>query len=316
VRVSDLAEALLRDYKINRRKSLHTVKSRWETHLKPFFGELEVVEITTDEIEAYIAQRLDQKAENSTINRELAALKRMYSLAIRSGKLSARPYIPVLKEMNVRKGFLRDTQYHALARETGAIGLWLRAVFECGCTYGCRKSELLNLKVRQVSLEERAITLDPDQTKNDEARLLPMDRESKVLELIGQCVAGKGPEDYVFTRVLDRRGWKARKGGHISDMREAWAEATKAAGCPDLLFHDLRRSGVRNLIRSGVSEKTAMIISGHRTRSVFERYNIIDRSDLDKAMEKLEEFRRKQRQLDLFESGELFPGQQPKIKPN
>ncbi len=318
MKVSDLAEALMRDYAINRRKSLRTVKSRWQTHLKPFFEEIPAETINTDQVEGYIALRLEEKAEPSTINRELAALKRMYALAIRSRKLSLSecPYIPHLAEKNVRKGFLRDAQYQALATSTAAIGLWLRAAFECGCTYGCRKSELLNLKVRQVILEERAIILEAGETKNDEARFLPM--TDKVLELITECVAGKLPDDYVFTRTLDRRGHKSRVGGRVADMRGAWAEATKTAACPELLFHDLRRSGVRTMIRSGIGTKVAMRISGHKTESVFQRYNIIDRADLDDAVRKLEVARRLRRQMDLFESGDLFPPSTPAkgIKPN
>jgi len=295
MKVSDLAEALVRDYTINRRKSLRTVRYRWACHLKPFFEAIPAETISTDQVETYISLRLEQKAENSTINRELAALKRMYVLAIRSRRLSLAecPYIPHLKETNVRKGFLRDSEYRRLAEETGKIGLWLRAMFECGVTFGCRKSELLNLRVRQVNLEERSITLEAGETKNEEARLLPL--RGQVLELVAQCIAGKAPNDYVFTRP----------GVHsmdtpIIDMRDAWAKATQAAGCPALLFHDLRRTGVRNLIRSGVPEKVAMRISGHLTRDVFDRYHIVSRTDLDDAMEKLEAFNRKQRQLDLF----------------
>jgi Phage integrase family len=81
--------------------------------------------------------------------------------------------------------------------------------------------------------------------------------------------------------------------GHLPDqpivnMRKAWKKATKAAGCPDLLFHDLRRTGVRNLIRSGTNEKVAISISGHKTRATFDRYRIISRDELDEAMDKLD----------------------------
>src|SRR5260370_15313289 len=100
MKVSDLADALFRDYTINRRKSLKTLKSRWEGHLKAYFEPIPAETLSTDQIECYIALRLEQKAESATVNRELAALKRLYSLALRYGKLCQRRYIPHLKEHN------------------------------------------------------------------------------------------------------------------------------------------------------------------------------------------------------------------------
>src|SRR5262249_60278012 len=74
------------------------------------------------------------------------------------------------------------------------------------------------------------------------------------------------------------------QGRPIRDIRKRWHKATVAAGVPGLLFHDLRRSGVRNLVRAGVDPTIAMRISGHKTRAVFDRYNIIDESDIAEAL--------------------------------
>jgi integrase len=80
------------------------------------------------------------------------------------------------------------------------------------------------------------------------------------------------------------------RGQRRKNYVKAWRRACAAAGVPDLLKHDLRRSAVRNLVRSGISEHTAMKITGHRTRSVFDRYDIIGEQDLIDAAAKLAAF--------------------------
>jgi hypothetical protein len=80
------------------------------------------------------------------------------------------------------------------------------------------------------------------------------------------------------------------KGERIESFRKAWKSACHPAKLPELLFHDLRRTGVRNLVRAGVPERVAMAISGHRTRSTFERYNITSERDLREAAKKLETY--------------------------
>ena len=97
-------------------------------------------------------------------------------------------------------------------------------------------------------------------------------------------------------KVLTLRLWllfaglSSRDGEPIGDFRKAFDTAADAAGIKGILVHDLRRSAVRNFIRAGIKETVAMTMSGHRTRSIFDRYNITDTDDLVDANEKLEAF--------------------------
>jgi len=80
------------------------------------------------------------------------------------------------------------------------------------------------------------------------------------------------------------------RGEQMNEVKTAWNKARIRAGVPGLLVHDLRRTAVRNMVRAGIPEKQAMLISGHRTRSIFDRYDITDERDIRAAGEKLERY--------------------------
>ena len=182
---------------------------------------------------------------------------------------------PRLRENPPRKGFVDEKQYRQLSNVCPE--LWLRAMLGLGYNFGFRKAELLSMRLAQVDLLNRTLTLDPGTTKNYEGRTVKL--TSAMFELIKQCMLSKTSDDFLLTR---------KNGQPIKDFRAAWGKLTKAAKLPGLLFHDLRRSAVRNMVRRGVSEVVAMRISGHKTRSVFDRYNIVSESDLAEAAERIE----------------------------
>jgi integrase len=283
VRIEHLAEDFLRDYRINRHKSLADVESRWRLHLQPFFGSIKAIQLGSTLLAQYIDQRQQEHASNATINREMACLKRMYRLGYLSTppKVLRVPNIPRLQENNARQGFFTAEQYANLVAH--CPDLWLRALLETAYNYGWRVSELLNLRVRQVDLVARTIRLEPGTTKNREGREVTIESVA-LLELLRRCLNGKDRDDYVFTR-----GDKS-----IRDFRKSWENLCTAAGVPGLLFHDLRRTAARNLRTAGVPEEIIMRIAGWKTSSIFRRYAIVDKTDVRDALQRLEQTRQTQ----------------------
>jgi integrase len=304
IRVGELFEAFERDQRVNGRKRPQVPKTRWEKHLKPFFEFRRVIDVGTDALNQYVDERLKEGAKNATINREIAVLRRMLRLGYyaKPQKVTGLPKFPRLKEDNVRLGFVEAEQSDKLA--AAAVELWLRAMFEVYHTYGWRKRELIKMRVKQVDLRARIIRLDVGTTKNDEGREVPM--TDTVYALLIECAHGKGPDDFLFTRangkpVLDfRKSWRkmciaAGVGQMLCRFCGTVVTGTKckACGCHDLkyhgrILHDLRRTAARNLRRAGVAEGVIMKIGGWKTRSVFERYNIVDHRDKREAIRKLE----------------------------
>ncbi len=202
ITVGELAEDLFRDYRINGRETIDDVQTRWRLHIEPFFGSRRVSEVTSDLVAKYVDYRQSEKARNATINREMAALKRMFHIGMYATppKVFRLPKFPKLTEDNIRTGFLEDAQYKKLIAY--CPDLWFRAIVEMGRTYGWRISELINLKAGQVDVEARTIRLEPGTTKNKDGREVTM--TTTVHNLLTQCVAGKSAELSVFTAGIGR----------------------------------------------------------------------------------------------------------------
>ncbi len=268
----DLAHALLVDYQINGRRSARSARLSI-SHLRKFFGFDRAIDITTDRIKAYAADRQKAKAANASINRELAALKRMFSLAVEDGRLSHSPYIPTLEEDNARQGFVDHGAFVSLRAH---LAEYLRDPIGFLYFSGWRLGEMKALEWRDVDLAGRVVHLRPEISKNKDGRLLPLSGE--LLEIMDRAHAKRRPDcPFVFNR----------DGEAIGDFRKAWSTACKAAGLHTILVHDLRRTAVRNMVRAGIGDRVAMALSGHKTRSVFDRYNIVSEADLAEAARRL-----------------------------
>jgi integrase len=286
IKFNDLAEDFLTDYRINGKKSLVRAE-RSVNHLKGAFDGAKVTNITSPRINLYIQNRLEAGAENATVNRELAALKRIFNLAARQTppKVDRVPYIPMLKENNVRKGFFEHGDFLALRK---ALPEYLRGFVTFAYKTGWRVSEIQGLTWAQVDLDNGIVRLEAGETKNDEGRTVYLDAElAGIFEDLKK--ARKERKKVLPCVFINEAG-----DGPLKDFRGAWATACTEAEIGKRLFHDFRRTAVRNMVRAGIPERVAMMVSGHKTRSVFDRYNIVSDTDLRLAAQKTETYLRAQ----------------------
>jgi len=289
VTFDELAEDFLRDYRINQKKSLVRAE-RSVGHLNRFFGEMRVVEITTPKINIYIEQRINEKAKNATINRELAALKRMMNIGAKQTppRVDRVPYISMLKENNTRKGFFEHDEFLALLEN---LPFYLKPVLVFAYKTGWRFEEILSLPWNQVDRHNKCARLESGDTKNDDARTFYFDNE--IAEIFDRLWRKRKQQPnfckYVFLN--------AKGSDRIYRFDKAWQTACDNAGVSGRIFHDLRRTAVRNMVRAGVPEAIVMKISGHKTRSVFDRYNIVSDADLKNAVRLQEEYLAKQKKF-------------------
>jgi integrase len=198
----------------------------------------------------------------------------MFSLAVQDGRLSTTPYIPTLEEDNARQGFVDHGAFTAL-REN--LPEYLRDPITFLYLSGWRLGEMKALEWRDVDLAGKIVRLRPEISKNKDGRVLPL--SGGLFEIMERAHA---------TRRLDCPFVFHRNGEPIGDFRKAWSTACKAAGLSPVLVHDLRRTAVRNMVRAGIPDRIAMSLSGHKTRSIFDRYNIVSETDLLQATERLQ----------------------------
>lgn len=275
LRFEEAARDIVADYVTNRRRSLGELKRRLTLHLVPVFSGRRMAVITTADVRAFTQARLEAGASNAEINRELAVLKRMFTIAVQGGKLLHRPHIPMLREDNVRTGFFERDQFEAVR---AALPEELRPLMTFAYLTGWRaRSEVLPLEWRHIDLRGGVVRLDVGRTKNDAGRVFPFDVFPELRAVIEAQARHRTLCPYVFHR----------EGQRIRSFRAAWTKACSAAGWPALIPHDFRRTAVRNLVRAGVPEKTAMLLTGHKTRSVFDRYDIVNEADLREAVSRL-----------------------------
>jgi integrase len=285
IKYEDLRAALLHNYTEKGNKRLETYADGEGTiwglkAVDEFFKGRPASSITTDSAREFAQKLLAEGAANGTVNRSLALLRRMLNLAREDGKLMTVPKIRMLKPGPARKGFLERGKFEELLANF-PLNLQPTVTFLYYC--GVRVGEAKQIEWPQVDITSAVIRLEDEQTKSGDPRTVPLPDV-----LVGMLKMQEPKTGRVFDATNLRKAWQ-----HAC-VSTGLGTLTKVEGKRDkrytgLLVHDLRRSAVRNLIRAGVPEKVAMAISGHKTRAVFDRYNIVSETDVVEAMRRVSE---------------------------
>jgi integrase len=269
----DLVTGYLEDYELHGYRAIKSARSR-VAQLRRRFGGLAACAITSGGIRHYQLERRRAGAATGTINRETSALSRMFRLALRCGLLQEMPTFPDrLTENPPRQGFFEHAEYLGVREHLPPP---YQDILDFAYYSGWRRREITELTWAEIDVAGSVIRLDPGRSKTRTGRVLPISVPLARV-LARREVRREAGEPFVFHR----------DGVTVRAWRRAWPEACRRAGLSHRLLHDCRRTAARNLIRAGVPERVAMLLTGHRTRCVFDRYNIVNEHELLTAGQQL-----------------------------
>jgi integrase len=267
--IADLLDALKADFQIRGKDSAQNLSNI--KRAREDFGAFKALALRSADVDSYISEPLEDGSAKASVNRVLQLVRQSYTLA----KLPA-PEIRKLDERdNVRTGFFAESEVRKVIANLPAdladfaLFAWLT---------GMRKNEIASLRWEDV--DNGAIRLRAENAKSGTSRLIPF--EGELAELMKRRKAARKVEIKDCPVTMSALIFH-REGEPIREFRKSWASACRKAGIRRL-FHDLRRSAVRNMVSAGVPQTVAMKISGHKTDAMFRRYAIVSEADLRTAL--------------------------------
>jgi integrase len=293
--VNELLDAHLAHMRRKGRKSAQDVEWVLDLHVRPYFGERIASSLGTADFEQYRKDKTDLAA--TTLNRHLSYIRSGYVTGhkrVTPRMVEFIPAFPIVDESyNVRQGFLTFEGYEKILPHLPES---IRPLFVCAFHVSSRKGELKNILWPQVDFEEGLILLDRSDTKNKTGRGLPI-----YGDMLETLTAQKALRDRDFPECEHVFFWhredvgisnfmRKLPGTHIGQFAKTWKSAVKAAGYPNLLFHDLRRTAERNMTKAGMDQSMRMKISGHKTPNMSIRYNIVVAADIADEKSKLDDW--------------------------
>lgn len=271
----EMADCYLNDYAKIQKSSWRHDMYRLEAQLKPFFGSMKLNEVTPLLIEKYRAERLKTGVSKSTVNRELAIMKKMFNLSI-DWKLATENPVKKVKffseKDNLKERILTKEEE---GRLLVASAEHLKPILIAGLNTGMRLGEILSLKWGQIDFEKELVRVE--KTKSGKIRYVNINSVlSKTLE---NLKAENGEGEFLFTNP--------KTGQPLKDVKTAFKSACRRANIKNLRFHDLRHTFASRLVESGVDLITVKELLGHSTVKITERYTHPNQSLKKEAVELL-----------------------------
>ena len=243
-------------------------------HVAEAFGDEPAVAVTAARIDRWVTEMLAAAIPPGTAKVYVAYLRAALMLAKRQGRLMAIPYFPSIEVRDARQGFVEPDE---IARIVAALPDPINDAAQLAYLIGWRKQEILDLQWSMLDRVGGVLRL-PD-SKNGEGRVVPL--VGAVAALIEKRWKLRALTPWVFHAAGQRVRW----------INQQWNRACREAKVPGRLFHDLRRSAIRNMEAAGVPRSAAMRISGHKTEAMYRRYAVTSTADLRQALERVEAFR-------------------------
>jgi integrase len=300
VKLSEIVDDYIGVLKANNRKSASIAGSVLLKAMKaPEFANRKVASLVTADFKRYRDRITKGGSSHATVNYHFTCIRAALNMETKQtpSRIGKVPFIPMVSVNNAREGFLEYGDHDILL---GCLPQSLKALFVIGFHSGCRLGELIEMRWQDVDWANRVVRL-PD-SKNGRKRNLPFwggieERLKGQKAYRDEHHPDCGHMFFWMAQdvLIGHGGARNPPGARVREFRSSWAKAVKAAHAlresipADLLFHDLRRSGIRVMVQdAGIPEAQAMLISGHETRAMLERYNIVSLKNVQDAGAKLD----------------------------
>ncbi len=270
ITLSSFGDKYLEFSKVNKRPSSCRRDKLSLKHLREYFKNMYLQQITSEKVEKYKIERA-RKVKHATVNRELACLKHLFTKAMEWKYTAENPVkkVKLFKEPPGRIRYLEKQEIHRLIKECSP---YVRPIVTIALNTGMRLSELLNLKWNNIDLKEKTIIVID--SKSNESRVIPVN--STTLSVLKTIETNNA---FVFTK---------KNGEPYKNIRNGFKNAVKRAGIEDFRFHDLRHTFASHLAMSGWNLKTIQQLLGHKTIAMTVRYSHLSISHLQDAINSLD----------------------------